>query len=83
MDLAENNVIRFTGITKKKDAVYANFKVKGIRGGATFSAAISVDILAAGVDMGDPLETIIEHCAKVALKEFKSAQFKFEGIAAV
>ena len=30
-DLAENNIVRFINITKKKDGMFANFKVKGIK----------------------------------------------------
>ena len=52
-DLAENNLIRFKNISKKKEAMYANFKVKGVRGGVNFSASISVDISAAEVHAGD------------------------------
>ena len=43
-NIAENNLIRFINITKKKDGLFANFKVKGIKGGASFSASISVDL---------------------------------------
>ena len=41
MNLAENNLIRFINITKKKDGMFANFKVKGIKGGAALAASIS------------------------------------------
>ncbi len=79
-DLAENNLIRFKNITKKKEALFANFRVKGLRAGVTFSASISVDISAAEVDLADPLEKIIEECARIGMKEFKKAEFQFEGI---
>lgn len=79
-NIAENNLIRFINITKKKDGLFANFKVKGLRGGTSFSASISVDISAAEVDLSDPLEKIIEHCAKIAVKEFKKAEIEFEGM---
>ena len=82
-DLAENNVIRFTNLTRKKDALFANFKVKGLRNGVVFSASISVDITALELHPGDPLEKIIEECARHGVKEFKKADFQFEGIAAV
>ena len=62
-DLAENNLVRFKNISKKKEAIYANFKVKGVRGGVNFTASISVDISAAEVHAGDVLEKIIEECA--------------------
>lgn len=82
--IAENNLIRFINITKKKDGMFANFKVKGIKGGTTFSASISVDIAAVEVDLAsDNVEKIIEECARVAVKEFKKAEFQFEGLAAV
>src|SRR6478609_1866746 len=64
-DLAHNNLVRFKNISKKKEGIYANFKVKGIRGGTTFSASIVVDIDAAEVHAGDPLEKIIEECARI------------------
>ncbi len=79
-DLAENNLIRFKNISKKKETMYANFKVKGIRGGVNFSASISVDIAAAEVHAGDVLEKIIEECARIGVKEFKRAEFQFEGL---
>ncbi len=81
-DLAENNLIRFKNLTKKKETMYANFKVKGIRAGVNFTASISVDISAAEVHPGDALEKIIEECARIGVKEFKRAEFQFEGITA-
>jgi hypothetical protein len=77
-DLAENNLVRFKNISKKKESIYANFKVKGIRGGVNFSASISVDISAAEVHAGDILEKIVEECARIGVKEFKRAEFQFE-----
>lgn len=81
-NLAENNLIRFINLTKKKDGIFANFKAKGIKGGACFSASISVDISAAEVDPADPLEKIIEECARIAVREFKTSDLQFEGIVA-
>jgi hypothetical protein len=83
-NLAENNLVRFINITKKKDGLFANFKVKGVRGGMVFSASISVDLAACNVDAGiDPLEKIIEECAKVAIREFKKSDFQFEGLQSI
>ena len=82
-DLAENNLIRFKNITKKKESMYANFNVKGIRAGVNFSASISVDIAAAEVHAGDVLEKIIEECARIGVNEFRKAEFQFEGISVV
>lgn len=82
-DLAENNLVRFTNISKKKEAIYANFKVKGIRAGVNFSASISVDISAAEVHAGDVLEKIIEQCAKIGVSEFRKAEFQFEGLSVI
>jgi hypothetical protein len=82
-DLAENNLIRFKNISKKKEAMFANFIVKGVRGGVNFSASISVDISAAEVHAGDVLEKIIEECARIGVDEFKRAEFQFEGMATV
>lgn len=82
-NIAENNLIRFINISKKKGGIMiANFKAKGIRGGTTFSASISVDIAAAEVDPGDTLEKIIEQCATMAVKEFKRSELQFEGLTA-
>lgn len=79
--LADNFVIRFLKITKKKDGIFADFKVKGVRGGVCFTASISVDLLGAGLDPAeDPVEKIVEVCAKIAVKEFRKAEFQFEGI---
>lgn len=82
-NIAENNLIRFTNISKKKEGIFANFKVKGVRGGTFFSASISVDIAAAEVHAGDSLEKIIEECARIGVREFKKAEFQFEGISVV
>jgi hypothetical protein len=82
-DLAENNLIRFKNISKKKETMYANFKVKGLRRGVTFSASISVDLSAAELHPGDVLEKIIEECARIGVAEFKKAEFEFEGLAGV
>jgi hypothetical protein len=82
-DLVENNLVRFKNISKKKNGIYANFKIKGIRGGTTFTASIAVDIDAAEVDAGDSLEKIIEECARIGVEEFKKCEFQFEGLATV
>ena len=82
-NLAENNLIRFISIAKKKGGMFANFRVKGIRGGTVFSASISVDVAQAEVDLSDPMEKIIELCADIANKEFNKAEVQFEGMAAV
>lgn len=82
-NIAENNLIRFLNITKKKDGMFVNFKAKGVKGGAAFSASIAVDISAAEVHPGDPLEKIVEECARIAVKEFRTSEMKFEGIVAL
>lgn len=82
-NLAENNVVRFINITKKKEGFFANFKVHGVRGGLVFSASLSVDLDAADVSLADPLDKIIEECAKVATKEFKKSDLQFEGLIVV
>ena len=82
-DLAENNVVRFKNISKKKDGMFVNFRVKGLRGGAAFNASISVDIAAAEVHSGDSLEKIIDECARIGVKEFQRSEFQFEGITSV
>lgn len=79
-DLAENNLIRFKNLSKKKESIYANFKVTGVRAGVNFSASITVDIAAAEVHAGDVLEKIIEECARIGVQEFKKAEFQFEGV---
>lgn len=79
-DIAENNLVRFKNITKKQNGIFANFKVKGIRNGTTFTATIAVDLDAADVDPGDPLENIIEACARIGVKEFQKSEFQFEGL---
>ncbi len=81
-NLAENNLIRFTNVTRKKDALYANFKVKGLKNGVIFSASIAVDITALELNAGDSLEKIVEDCARHGVKEFKRAEFQFEGLSA-
>jgi len=82
-DLAENNLIRFKNISKKKESIYANFRVTGIRAGVNFTASIAVDIAAAEVHAGDILEKIVEECARIGVAEFKKAEFQFEGISAL
>lgn len=82
-DLTDNNIIRFKNISRKKDSIFANFKVKGLRAGVNFSANIQVDISAAEVHPGDVLEKIIEECARIGVKEFKNAEFQFEGLQSI
>ena len=82
-DLAENNLIRFKNISKKKETMIANFKVKGLRNGVNFTASISVDLSAAELHPGDVLEKIIEECARLGVNEFKKAEFQFEGLASI
>lgn len=82
-NIADNQIIRFISITKKKEGLFANFRVKGIKGGAQFSASIAVDIAATELDASEPLEKIIEHSAVIAVKEFQKSEMQFEGMAAV
>ena len=82
-DLAENNLVKFKNISKKKESIYANFKVMGVRAGVNFSASISVDIAAAEVHAGDVLEKIVEECARIGVQEFRKAEFQFEGISSL
>ncbi|MEI8300437.1 MAG: hypothetical protein WCG10_02335 [Chlamydiota bacterium] len=82
-DLAENNLIKFKNISKKKESIYANFQVKGLRKGVEFSASISVDLSAAEMHSGETVEKIVENCAKIGIKEFKAAEFEFEGISSL
>jgi hypothetical protein len=81
--IAENNLVHFKNISKKKDGIFANFKVQGIKGGTFFTASISVDISAAEVHAGDSLEKIIEECARIGVSEFKKAEFQFEGLSVI
>lgn len=82
-DLAENNLIRFKNISKKKETMIANFRVKGLRNGVNFTASISVDLSAAELHPGDVLEKIIEDCARLGVNEFKKADFQFEGLTSI
>lgn len=82
-NLAENNLVRFKNITKKKEGMIANFKVKGIKNGTTFTASIAVDIDAADVHPGDTLEKIIMECARIGVEEFKKSEFQFEGLTSI
>lgn len=79
-NIAENNLIRFLNITKKKDGLFANFRAKGIKGGAQFSSSITVSLMDAEVELTDSLEAIIEKAAKIAVKEYKASDLQFEGI---
>jgi len=82
VNIAENNLVRFMRIVKKKDGLFAIFKAKVLKGGAEFTATISIDIAAAEVDPSDPLEKIIEQCAKIAVKEYRKSELQYEGIGA-
>lgn len=79
-DLSENNVIRFKNISKKNGEMFANFSVKGMRAGVNISATIAVDLSATEKHAGDPLEVIIEECAKIGLREFQHSEFQFESM---
>gem|GEM_PF-6638520 len=79
MDIAENHIVRFISITKKKGVLYANFRVKGVKGGATYSSSISVDISQAEVTAADPLEKIIDECGRIAERMFET-KLQFEGL---
>lgn len=81
-DLSENYIVRFISIAKKKDGMFANFKVKGMKGGATFNTSISIDLNAAEMDPSHTLEKIIEECAHMAVREFKKSDLQFEGMVA-
>lgn len=82
-DEATNNLVRFVNVSRKKGELFANFRVKGIRKGTTFSATISVIIDAANVDAADSLEKIIEECARIGVREFQNCEFEFEGLARI
>ncbi|GAB5411484.1 MAG: hypothetical protein ChlgKO_05980 [Chlamydiales bacterium] len=82
-DLAENNLVRFKNVSRKKTETTANFSVKGLRAGVSFTASIAVDLSAADVHPGETLEKIIEECARIGVKEFKNAEFQFEGLQSI
>lgn len=82
-NLAENNLVRFINITRKKAGIFANFKMKGVKGGTAFSASICIDIAAAEVHPGDSLEKIIEQCARIAVRDFKTSNLQFEGLTGI
>lgn len=82
-DLAKNNLVCFKNISSKKTGMFANFRVKGVRGGTSFTASIAVDIDAAEVNSGDSLEKIIEACARIGVEEFQKCEFQFEGLTAL
>ena len=65
--LVENFLIRFINVTKKKEGMFANFKLKGIKGGVFLSASIAVDLASDNVDPADPLEEIIEACNEYSI----------------
>ena len=81
-NIAENNLVRFINISKKKDGLFANFRVKGVRSGVEFTASISVDLAeAVALDPStDSFEKIVDECAKIALREFKKSELQFEGL---
>lgn len=79
-NIAENNVIRFTNISQKKEGMFANFKVKALHNGVTISASISVDITALDLEATDPLEKIIEDSVRFGMRQLGSIKFTFEGI---
>lgn len=81
-NIVENNIVRFISITKRKEGLFANFKVKGIRNGVAFAASIAVDVAeAATLDIASAsLESIVAECAKIAVREFKKTELQFEGI---
>lgn len=79
MNIAENNLVRFISISKKKDGMFANYRVKGMKGGAVFSSSISVDIGQANVSAGDPLEKIIDECGRIAAR-LSETKLQFEGL---
>lgn len=84
-NLADNNLVRFMSIVKKKDGLHAKFKVTGIKGGTTVTANVTVAISAAEVDAADSLEKIIETCAKIAVQDcdLTKNKLQFEGLQAL
>lgn len=81
-NIAENNLVRFVNLVKKKEGLFVNFKVKGMRGGFAFTASIAVDIaeLTALDPATDSFEKIVDESAKIALREFKKTELQFEGL---
>lgn len=82
-NLEENRIIRFKNISKKKEGIFANFKVKALRNGVNLTATLSVDISALELHPGDSVEKIVEECARLALTEFKKSDFQFEGTSGI
>ncbi len=81
-NLAENNLVRFLSIVRKKDGLYAKFKVCGIREGTTINTSVLLSIDAAGMDPTKSLEEIIEACGKRAAKDCH-IEAQFEGLHAL
>lgn len=81
-NIAENHVVRFKNISKKKGALFANFIVRSLRGGVAIASSISVDLSELELHAGDSLEKIIDDCAKKAIAEFKRSEFHLEDLSA-
>ena len=79
MSIEENNLVRFISITKKKDGLFANFRVKSMKGGATINSSISVDMNQANVSASDTVEKIIEECGRIAVR-MAELKLQFEGL---
>lgn len=79
MNIAENYLVRFISVTKTKNGLFANFRVKAMKGGATMSSSISVDVNQAQVCAADPLEKIIDECGKIAIR-MAEIKLQFEGL---
>jgi len=84
-NLEENNQLKFLNISKKKDGLFANFRLKGIHGGTSITASIAVDLSeAASCDpASDPMEKLIAECGKIAIRELKKVDFQFEPLTAL
>lgn len=82
MSIEQNNVVRFISVTKTKSGIFANFKVKGMKDGASITSSIAVDIGQANVDVSDPMEKIIAECARIAVRMFE-AKLQYEGLTAL
>lgn len=79
MNIAENHLVRFISIAKKKEGLFANFRVKGVKDGAKYSSSIIVAIDEANVDATDSLEKIIEECGRIAVR-MSETKLQFEGL---
>lgn len=72
--IVENKRLQFINVSKKKEGIFVNFKVKFLLNGIYIHASVAIDVLETGIDPSKPLQDIVQEASHLAASALKKVQ---------